>query len=180
MSILDGLGVIASGGLSSVAGSAIALIGTQLTKREERKSLEIRMQHETKLREVEAQEIASENAHALAMADKKIQQTENEGQIAQDIEETKAFKQSLKAQLIGTGSALVDGIRGIMRPLITMYMLIVMSLMSFYIFQVTGLFDAYPMGAMIELNQKIVNQILFLTATTVTWWFGSRPSSIRK
>ncbi len=31
----------------------------------------------------------------------------------------------------------------------------------------------------IELYQDVINQILFLTATAVTWWFGSRLSSKR-
>lgn len=173
-------GILTGGGLSTIAGSVIALIGTQMTKKNERLAKEKEYEHDFKMAELDIRNAQLEFDHAVELANKQIEETETEGAIAKDIEATKAFKESIKSQALMYGSSLVDGVRGLIRPVITCYLLIAMSYIAFSLHQAVGGLTVFPDLELFELYKQAINQIFFLGATAVTWWFGSRPSSVRK
>ena len=103
-----------------------------------------------------------------------------EGSVAIDQAEIEAFTDGLKEQSKNYGIKVVDGIRGLMRPLITVYLLVIATLLTLKINQLVGGLDSLEMSELKGIYDNVINQMLFLTATAVTWWFGSRPSSQRR
>jgi hypothetical protein len=168
--------------LSSGLGGIVGLVGSWLTKREERLSQEARFKHEVQMAEIRKEEARFEAEHELAMAEKQIERASVEGDIAITKEEVSAFKESLKEQTLKYGGW-VDALRGLMRPVITVYLLIIASIIAFKLNNLTGGLETLAddqQTKMLSIYEEVINQVLFLTATAVTWWFGSRPSSVRR
>ncbi|WP_216825136.1 hypothetical protein [Agarilytica rhodophyticola] len=165
---------------STGAGGLIGMVGSWLTKREERKNLQLKYQHEVAMANIRKEEMQAEAAHELAMADKAMERAQVEGDIAIGEAELTAFNTSLKQQGVSTGVKFVDALRGAMRPLITIYLLIIASYITYKINTLVGGFDSLEQGDLLNTYKDIIQQVLFLTATAVTWWFGSRPSTQRK
>jgi len=165
---------------STGAGGIIGVIGSWLTKREERKNIQLQFERDVKLAEIRKDEAKIEADHELALADKQIERAQVEGSVAIDQAEIKAFSEGLKEQSKTYGIKAVDGIRGLMRPLITVYLLVIATLLTLKINQLVGGLDSLEMSELKGIYDNVINQMLFLTATAVTWWFGSRPSSQRR
>jgi hypothetical protein len=75
---------------------------------------------------------------------------------------------------------LVDVTRGMMRPGITIYLLVVESAICYYLYQLVLKFNLLPAEQALPLFITVVDSLVFLTATAVTWWFGSRPNQQRQ
>ena len=165
---------------STGAGGIIGVVGSWLTKREERKNIQLQFERDVKLAEIRKDEAKIEADHELALADKQIERAQVEGSVAIDQAEIEAFTDGLKEQSKNYGIKVVDGIRGLMRPLITVYLLIIATLLTLKINQLVGGLDSLEMSELKGIYDNVINQMLFLTATAVTWWFGSRPSSQRR
>lgn len=168
--------IFASSGLGAIVG----LLGSWLTKREERRNLQLKLTHERELADIRKQEAAFEFEHELAMADKQVERAEVEGRIAHDIEDMAAFRDGLREQQLIYKIKWVDAIRGLMRPVITVYLLVLATIITIRIGVYTGGIEGMDKGIMTTLYSDTIGQILFLVTTAVTWWFGSRPSSQRK
>ena len=165
---------------STGAGGIIGVVGSWLTKREERKNIQLQFERDVKLAEIRKDEAKIEADHELALADKQIERAQVEGSVAIDQAEVEAFSKGLKEQSKTYGIKAVDGIRGLMRPLITVYLLVIATLLTLKINQLVGGLDSLEMSELKGIYDNVINQMLFLTATAVTWWFGSRPSSQRR
>lgn len=165
---------------STGAGGIIGVVGSWLTKREERKNIQLQFERDVKLAEIRKDEAKIEADHELALADKQIERAQVEGSVAIDQAEVEAFTEGLKEQSKTYGIKAVDGIRGLMRPIITVYLLIIATLLTLKINQLVGGLDSLEMSELKGIYDNVINQMLFLTATAVTWWFGSRPSSQRR
>ena len=165
---------------STGAGGIIGVVGSWLTKREERKNIQLQFERDVKLAEIRKDEAKIEADHELALADKQIERAQVEGSVAIDQAEIEAFTDGLKEQSKNYGIKAVDGIRGLMRPLITVYLLVIATLLTLKINQLVGGLDSLEMSELKGIYDNVINQMLFLTATAVTWWFGSRPSSQRR
>lgn len=166
---------------SSTAGGIIGVIGSWLTKREERKNSQLKLDYEIKMAEIRREEAKAEAEHELAMADKQMERAQVEGNIAIGEAELNAFQEGLREQSKTYGIKIVDSIRGLMRPVITLYLLIIATLLMVKIHElVGGMENAFSPEELIKTYKAVIDQLLFLTATAVTWWFGSRPSSQRK
>jgi hypothetical protein len=165
---------------STAAGGIIGVVGSWLTKREERKNIQLQFERDVKLAEIRKDEAKIEADHELALADKQIERAQVEGSVAIDQAEIEAFTHGLKEQSKNYGIKVVDGIRGLMRPLITVYLLVIATLLTLKINQLVGGLDSLEMSELKGIYDNVINQMLFLTATAVTWWFGSRPSSQRR
>lgn len=171
-------------------GGIIGVLGSWLTKREERKNLQLKYDHDLKMSEIRKEEAKIEAEHELAMADKQVERAQVEGELAIGEVEMKAFTEGLKEQSKTYGIRLVDSVRGLMRPLITVYLLVIATFIMIQIHNLVGGFDTVICGpnsvescnpdTAINTYKSVIDQVLFLTATAVTWWFGSRPSSQRK
>lgn len=164
------------------AGGIIGVLGSWLTKREERKNLQLKFEHDVKISEIRKEEARLEAQHELAMADKHIERAQVEGEISLGEAEVNAFKESLREQSTTYGITFVDTVRGLMRPVITIYLLVIATFVTLKINSLVGGVGALEVegGELLESYRGVIDQMLFLTATAVTWWFGSRPSSRRK
>lgn len=165
--------IFASSGLGAIVGA----VGSWLGKREERKARQDEYAHESKMRDMDMQETKITQAHEMAVADKEIQRAETEGQIALEAVEGEGWKESITQGFKQTGVKWVDGIRGLMRPVITVYLLAIASVVAFQLSRLVGGLDALPMDEVLSMYRHVISQLIFLTATAVTWWFGSRPQS---
>lgn len=157
---------------SSGLGALVGLAGSYLTKNEERKAQKDRFAHDEKMAE-----LATEEARFEAEAKLKI--VEAEGAIAADVAAYNAFEKS-QDEVNKTYGGKVDQVRGLMRPAITAYLLALSTLASLQIYRLMGGFEALSESELTSIFSTVIDQILFLTTTAVTWWFGSRPSQSRK
>lgn len=167
--------IFASSGLGAIVG----LLGSWLTKREERRNLELKLTHDLKMADIRVKEAAFEFEHELAMADKQVERAEIEGEIARDIADMTAFTEGLKEQQMIYKVKWVDALRGVMRPLITIYLLALATLVTLRIGSHMGGLGELDNSLLNSLYSDTISQIFFLVTTAVTWWFGSRPSYAR-
>ena len=165
------IGLFSTGGM----GAIIGLAGSWMTKREDRKKAELDLQREIEIGKLRLQEITAESEHELAMADKEMERAEVEGNIAIESAEIDAFTESLKAQAKSTGIVFVDAVRGMMRPLITVFLLGLSTWLAVTVHTLVGGLETISKVELFDLYEIIIQQIIFLTVTAVTWWFGSRP-----
>jgi hypothetical protein len=74
---------------------------------------------------------------------------------------------------------LVDVIRGLVRPCLTMYMIWLVwetREEANALVRAAGV-DVLPVSEALSIYQSIVAMILYLAATVVAWWFGTRPKA---
>lgn len=166
------LGILASGGTGAIVG----LIGSFAIKWLDLKVLKEKLTVEVKMAEIRTRELELEQSHALALADKEIDKAEVEGKITLDVAEMQAFAESQKAQAIRYGGV-VDSIRGLMRPVITLFLLIASTWILYRVWQMVGGLQALDQDELLALFKSQIDAMTFLTMTAVTWWFGSRPSA---
>ena len=167
------LGIASSSGLGAVVG----LFGSYLAKVEKRKSDILNNQHEKDMARIDLERDAAESAQALQMADKQIEQSQAEAEIASEVSAGEAFTAS---QLMGnksTGNGWVDKVRSLMRPVITVYLLGVTTYITYKLQLLLGGLSVLEISDLIKLYTHIINQVVFLTVTAVLWWLGSRGDS---
>jgi len=164
------LSIMTSGGFGAVTG----LIGGYLTKVENRKMKALDHAHEQSMGELSIRELTLEHTQALELKDKEAMLAEVEGDIIVEGKEADAFVESIKGQGKATGIGFVDAIRGLMRPLITVFLLWVVWQIYADVDALVGGLEAMPMIALAALYAEIVSSIIFLTTTAVAWWFASR------
>lgn len=165
------LGILTSGG----AGAIVGLIGSLATKWLEFKTLDKKLQFETEMARIRTQELELEQAHAIALADKQMQIAEVEGRIAADVAAMGAFTESQKEARVQYGGW-VDQVRGLMRPVITLFLLTVTTAFAGMLWHRVGGFNALDGYQLVDLFDYLVRSAVFLTITAVSWWFGSRPT----
>lgn len=165
---------------STGAGSIVGMVGSWLTKREERKNLQLVNEHEKAMANIRVHEQKLEASHELAMADKQLESAEVEGNIAIDQGEIAAFNTSLLQQSKSTGIAFVEAIRGLMRPLITLYLLVLVTYLAYKISVLVNGLESISSDELVSLYQQMIHFFLSITSTAICWWFGSRPSTQRK
>ena len=177
MSFVDAvLGIASSSGLGAIVG----LVGSYMAKREQRKLDEMNNSHEKDMARIDLERDAAESAQALQMADKQIEQTQAEAEIASEVSAGEAFTTSQLMANKPSGSTWVDALRSLMRPLITIYLLVIVTYITFNIHATLGGLDALGKDELFALYTHIINQTVFLTVTAVLWWFGSRPAKSSK
>lgn len=72
------------------------------------------------------------------------------------------------------GFALVDIVRGLIRPILTAYLVVLCTWMFLWARELAGEQPLTPADALNIIGQ-IIATILYLTTACVLWWFGSRP-----
>ncbi len=88
--------------------------------------------------------------------------------------EARAFEESQK-----TLSKAADTIKQLVRPIITGLLLYMVWGILQGLEQLTGGIASLPPEEAARLYREITLNIISLTATAVSWWFASRPSSIK-
>ena len=77
--------------------------------------------------------------------------------------------------------AFVDFIRGMTRPGLTLYLVVLTTIIyenMDTVIKAAGV-TAFSPGDALKIVVMIVDAVLYLTSTAVTWWFGSRPKSTK-
>ncbi len=169
------IGLLSSGGLGAIVG----LVGAIFTKKIEAQAQRDKLEHERSMTELRVKELEVEHQHALDLAEKQIEIAEAEAQIQRDVAEMNAFTESQKAQSVRYGSW-VDSVRGLMRPLITTTLMIAFIVLVFVVWTRVGGLNALTGEQINALFTELLRAVIFLTITSVTWWFGSRPTEWRK
>ena len=198
MEILATLGSLLTGG---AAGGLIGLLGTWLRGREEREAKRIDHAHQLEMRRIDLEEMSREADLHLRQTQAEIdgQKAKAAGElaIAQEVAAGQAQVASYAADratysagwagklkgawggVIAFLLALVDVARGLIRPILTVYLVMVLTAISLHLYRLSVIQTVQSEQAWALLAQ-VVGDIAFLTSTAVTWWFGSRPNQARK
>lgn len=125
------------------------------------------------------------HGHELAIMDMEIKQMHVEAEIARDVAELDmeskdrtaawsaleaSYKESTSRMSTGDSQwlVMVDVVRGLMRPVITLGLLLGIGVIYFTVGADTTLPDGTPMTV------NIIQTVLFVGTTAVLWWFGTR------
>lgn len=180
------------------SGGATGIIGVIAQRFADYKNKQLDMQLENQrhanavaLREVDAKIMAQEAAAKVQVVTlegenaNKLATIQNEG--ASDLADSAAFTKSydLEPKLYNQGKltprqnwvmVLLDAFRGSIRPVLTLYLCVLTTLIYF---QARGLLaqEDLDVDRAMALNDYIVHSILYLTTTIVLWWFGTRNKS---
>jgi len=158
-----------------LGGGATGLLGSAVTGWLDYKHQAAKYKHDQRMEELSQQAIELENEGALAIADRKATAAE---QVARSQAQTASYGADRATYAIGTHAdngwlIAVDVLRGIIRPLLTLYCAAILTMLLIYIEHTIG-----P-GTQAELIggilQQLVNGILYICSTVLLWWFGSRP-----
>jgi hypothetical protein len=168
--------VASSGGLGAIVG----LLGGIATRWQQYKIQKAELEHDAKMRLYDLQEAKLERQHFLDMADKKMEMAEQEGDIAYDQADLSNLKESIKYANRDTGIEVVEKVKGLMRPGITLFLLVVTCAFAVMLWDKVGGLDAMEQKEALELFNHIIRQMVFLTVTAVAWWFSSRAARLDK
>jgi len=173
-----------TGGLSSLlAGGATGLLGSLISRFSDYKLEKLRFENKRKLMEQENEQIRMEAEFAYKVTDREASRLEN---IAGDDLQKGSYGADVAKYLpAATGKyarffmGTVDFIRGLIRPAVTIFLLIVTykiaAQLHAIIIQIDG--QLVSVEQAYELWVQVINQILYLTSAAVLWWFGSRPKA---
>lgn len=187
---------------SAAGGGFLGLIGTAFKGWQEFKDRQAQREHEQKMRVLDQDEMRLENELAIKATEAeyngKIDLKNIEQVISEDLNATELRRESYKhdqatyskgalnklsgffGDLFLGLLVLVDVFRGIMRPGITTYLLIIESYIAWYLYQLVIKLDLMSSTQAVDLLTQVVMSIVFLTSTAITWWFGSRPNQQRR
>lgn len=136
------------------------------------------------------------NEHELAMRDKdaaimqqewqgRLKVAETEGDTAKDVAASQAFGASLlreperysNAQTLTVNQqwimVLLDAARGVIRPMLTVYLCVLTSYIWWEVKQKLAVEDL-DAEQVLSIWMMVIQTILYLTTTVVLWWFGTR------
>ena len=166
------LELFASSGLGSIVGA----VGAYFTRKAELAKIKEQNEFQLKTRQLDIQEASSERNHELQLADKQMQRAKVEGDVAEQFVEAEAFKESVAQAGKKWGIWFVDAVKGLMRPTITVYLLVNTTIITMSVASLTGGLESLPSEELVDLYRTIILQVVGLTALAVSWWFGSRPA----
>lgn len=185
-------------GLDILFGGLTGLIGTALTEILKYKNKKMEFEHDLKMVALETAAMKEEARMQIA-----ITKAEIEGEI--ELADAQAYKESLKsgqtpifselwidrlfsvqgkfgrffaipvAVLIATGFAFVDWLRAFMRPVLTIYltgMSTIITWMAWEIMQKNSVVMSTQEA--IGIYTEATSIVIYLTVSCVTWWFGDR------
>jgi hypothetical protein len=176
---MDWLSLLSNSGLSGVLGGLTGLVGGAISKHQELKRMRLEFAHEENLANLTLQEMEHEQNHELKMASKQTERASLEGQIAIGSVEAEAFASSVDKAFSPVGDHWVDAVKGLMRPVITLFLLIVTAWLTAEIWGAVGGLGALTEKELTSLFQYVVKQIVFLAVLSTSWWFAARPSNMQ-
>jgi len=168
--------IASSGGLGAIVG----LAGGIINRFQQYKMHKVNLEHDAKMRSYDLAEAKLERQHTLAMADKKMEEAELEGDIAYEQADLANLKQSIKEAGTDSGIELVETVKGLMRPFITLFLLLATCTLLGMLWSRVGGLSVFSENELIDLFRHIVQQMVFLTVTAVSWWYASRPARLDK
>lgn len=180
MGWLESLAGMLTGG---AAGGIVGLIGTGIHAWLRGRELRLTLEHERSMREIDLREIKLEGQVLLRQTE-----AEAEARLGEAEQRTAAAQAEMDAQIRTAsyahdratyGGGLVDTLRGIVRPTVTGYLLLVDTILAcVLLYMCRHLLMADELfvqkEAALPLLQTLVLDLSFLTTVCVTWWFGGR------
>lgn len=147
--------------------------------------LQLQAARETRQMELEAQERMAANAAAVAQVQAQLDAHAREVEAdtaayAASVNSDRATYLAPDAQQHSRAArvmmAVVDAVRGLMRPGITAYSLVLLTVLAAWVRDM-HLRSAVPLTPeqQHELTMQVVGTVIYLAVTCVVWWFGVRP-----
>ena len=149
MAILE---ILASPLLGGLVGSVVSLI----TRKEERKFRQMELEHEIRM-----EDSRSRN---------RIEEAEVSGKLKVEDQEVRAFRTSQESSDLG------NTIRSCVRPLILVYLCIMVTYIALTINRIIGGIESIPIEELVVIQKDLISTVLFLFTTSVCWYFGTRNS----
>ena len=184
MGILDIFGMIAgsvfSGGVTGLLGIVAQRVFDWLHVREQRALQKDKQAHEIELRRVDAEIMDKEWQGRARVAEVEAQGREAEADSHAFAASFETEPQSYAARVKPTRGqgwllVLLDFIRGIVRPGLTLYLCVLTTIIYVQmqaLLALTG--GAITATVAAEMTVLIVQTVVYLTTTCLTWWFGTR------
>jgi hypothetical protein len=186
---------------SGVFGSVIGLVGNWLNQRAIRKTEELKQNHEVAMAKVQIDILKAQTDASIKITQAKVQG-------AVDLEDSKAYGTTIVASgqklfsdkwidkmfsvtgwlrffavplafLIMFPLAMVDVLKGFMRPMLTLSFTLAFGYIaytSYYILKQKGFASLTPDQAVLYFTLAM-DTCVMLTTTCVTWWFGDRRAA---
>lgn len=148
---------------SPLLGGILGSVSAFFTKREERKTLQLQMEHKEKMAVVTSKLRREELALESDITEKEL--------------DGEAFVASQKYGNNNTGVGWVEGIKATVRPIITIYLLVVVSVLAYNLHILVGGLDIIPVSELVVMYKEIISSVLLLSTLSVSWWFGQRKTS---
>lgn len=176
--MLEFITSILGGGVTGVLGVAVQRIADYKNKQLDIEIQKQKFEQERALRELDAKIMEQEWAGRT-----KVAEVEAEGK--KEVADAEAFAMSYKLEpqqysarvqpgkVGGFMLVLLDFLRGIVRPGLTVYLCVLTTMVYSQARQLLENEDLDVDQAM-EVERLIVSTILYLTTTCVLWWFGTR------
>ena len=157
---------------SSGLGAILGVAGGIAQKFMDLKAKRLEYSHEEAIRRLDITESKLERSHELEMADKHMERAQVEGSVA--IEQVEAAGWAKSQDNAGKNTVLTY-----IRAAITVYMLALATLVTVVVWHHAGGISSFEKEALIGLLSQIINTILFLAVTCVTWWFAARDGNLK-
>lgn len=194
------LGVMFSGGATGLIGVLLQRYFDYKGKQQDLELVRINNEHARLLAQMEVEK-ANRAAEATervaeAQADAQVRSAELEAQARADEAAARAYVASVESDratyldpraqsrsaFARVMMTLVDSVRGLIRPVLTLYLVILATVMFYW---AQGLVPESGPGALeaakaAEIVKTIIDTLLYLATTCVVWWFGVRPTAKTK
>lgn len=184
---------------SAAGGGLIGLVGTALKQWQERKEREADRAHQIAMRQVDLAEMEKEAQLRLRQTETEIagrREVANiEAQAARDVAAAATQQASFAHdKATYTGGAvmrllrgfwgglaafmlvLVDVARGMIRPATTVYLLGALSLIAWQLHTLVQALGGLTPEMAWPLYTRVVDAIVFMGMTALTWWYGASPN----
>ena len=160
-----------TGGATGIIGSVVSNVTDFMEQR--RKN-----QHELELRKLDIQEMEKEYEYRK---DVTAQKTQAEAQAISYEHDSRSYTSGMKIKSpwLKAPLVLVDLVRGLVRPALTVFLIFLVWNTFSEVQKVVNEagMDALKPQEALGIYASVVDMILYLASTAVTWWFGTRPRS---
>lgn len=164
---------IISGGVTGLLGVAVQRFCDYKNKQLDIEVAKERMSHELLLRKADAEILEKEYAARVSVADIEA----DSKAFSASFNEPIRFSEKVKyTESQGWLMVILDFIRGIVRPGLTVYLCILTTLIYMETREYTG--QNINEEKAFELMEMIVGTVLYLTTTCLLWWFGVRNKQL--
>lgn len=184
--MLEILGSLFGGGITGI-------LGAVFTKVVEYKNQKRADAHEIKMAEVERETMKLEQAGKIKIAVKESEAemdvAKTEAEAEKYLADVDAFWKSVEAdkasfltgKVRGTAFTsfvftIVDALRGVVRPLLTFYMAILLTWIASTLYSIVKLSGGVDPDQAFVLLKLMISGLLYIGTVVILWWFGTRPT----
>lgn len=173
MNWADALGAVFTGGLTGILGSGLQFLGKYFSDRQDHKfQLEMRKvdMESTKLEaELAVRRAEQEAAATMALAE--------QASFDKSFDNDKATYSSNVTGMAQWVLVSVDAIRGLVRPVLTLWLCYLTGRVYAQTMALTGGIKSFDIAQLYIMLDNVINSILYIGSTVILWWFGTRPNS---